>query len=325
MSVPFNPIITGTFTSNGTSQLITVPSDIVKLEMYDLTYFGSTAATSTEEIATWVRGLPAGAAYVGNKTNAAATIAITSMISTNGFTFLDPTVSQLQNAITGTAVSQANPAAVAMVAHGYNTGDVIRITQTTGMFQIAGMDFTVTNTGANTFNLTNLNSSGFAAAATNIVGQKLNYGAAFYPVNRTITNISAAASARVTMSVTHGFTIGQLVRIIVPAGWGMSQMNGLLGTITNIGQADASGYTNTIDININSSAFTAFSFPTSAAAGAGIGFPQVVPVGEAATSPFQNLLDDATVNQSSFQMQFGSSVVGANNDLIRWIAYRGFS
>ncbi len=68
MSAPFNPILTGTFTSDGTSQLITVPSDIVKFEMYNTTYFGSTAATTTEEIAWWVRGLPDAAAYVGNKT-----------------------------------------------------------------------------------------------------------------------------------------------------------------------------------------------------------------------------------------------------------------
>jgi hypothetical protein len=64
---------------------------------------------------------------------------------------------------------------------------------------------------------------------------------------------------------------------------------------------------------------------TSAVAATGVTFAQVVPVGEAATSPYQNLLDDATVNQAAYQMSAGSAVVGGNADVIRWIAYRAVS
>ena len=95
MTFPYNTILSGTFTSDGTSQLITVPSDIIKFEVYNITYFGSTAATTLEEMAWWVRGLPNGAAYIGNKTNGAATIAITSMSTTGGFTLQDPTAAQV--------------------------------------------------------------------------------------------------------------------------------------------------------------------------------------------------------------------------------------
>jgi hypothetical protein len=75
----------------------------------------------------------------------------------------------------------------------------------------------------------------------------------------------------------------------------MVEMNGLLGTITAV---TTSATVNSITVNIDSSGFTAFAFPTSAVAALGIGVPEVTPVGEAAASPYQNLLDDATRNVS---------------------------
>lgn len=325
MSAPFNPILTGTFTSDGTSQLITLPSDIVKFEVFDITYFGSTAGSSTEEIAWWVRGLSDGSAYVGNKTAGAATIAITSMTTTNGFTFRDPTVSEVGVATAITSTTNADPIVVATASTaGLNNGDTVRIYGVTGAQQISGIDWTIGNLIANTsFELIY---TGVAPGSAGTAGfwRRVNIQAPFYPRRRFITFISQATSAVIEMSVTHGFTVGQLVRIIVPTGWGMTQINGQTGTITAISTAN-----NTITVNIDTTSYTAFSYPTSAVALAGVTQAQVVPVGEAAVNstsqPYGNLLDDATRNTSAYQMFLGSSVVGASSDVMRWIAYRGLS
>lgn len=326
MSAPFNPIISGTFTSNGTSQLITVPSDIVKMELFNETYFASTAATTLMENAFWVKDLAAGSAYVGNKTNGAATIAITSMITSGGFTLINPqTTSAVSGSVATSATSQAAPAVVstASTANLVASSSVVRIINNTNMQQISGMDFTVGTIVANTsFQLKYLDSSGFGAAGTTGAYRIINVQGPYYPKRRYVTKITQASSAVITLSVTHGYTAGQLVRIYVPSAFGMTEINGQLATITAVDTTN-----NTITVNIDSSSYTAFAFPTSATAAAGITFAQVVPVGEAAVNsssqPYANLLDDATVNQGTVQMSLGSSVLGANNDVIRWIAYRG--
>lgn len=325
MSAPFNPIITGTFTSDGTSQLITVPSDIVKFEVFNITYFGSAAASTLEEIAWWVRGLPNDAAYIGNKTNGAATIAITSMATTGGFTLQDPTAPEVGAATAITGTTNADPIVVSTASTtGLNNGDTVRIYGVTGAQQISGIDWTIDTIVANTsFNLVY---TGTAPGSVGTAGfwRRVNVAPAFYPRRRFITAISTAASAVIEMSVTHQFTVGQLVRIIVPPEWGMTQINGQIATITAINTTN-----NTITVNIDSTGYTAFAFPSSATALAGVTQPQVVPVGEAAVNtiaqPFANLLDDATRNTSAYQMFLGSGVVGATSDIMRWIAYRGLA
>ena len=94
-------------------------------------------------------------------------------------------------------------------------------------------------------------------------------------------------------------------------------------TITAINAADASGITNTITVNIDSSAFT-WLWPTSAVALTGIQTPFVEPVGEAAASPYQNLLDDATRNQSFSGVQIGTTVQ-TSGKTYQWFARSGIA
>jgi hypothetical protein len=100
-------------------------------------------------------------------------------------------------------------------------------------------------------------------------------------------------------------------------------MNNLLGVITAINTT-----TNTITVNIDSSGFTAFAFPTSAIAALGVSFALVVPVGEAAinssSQPFGNLLDDATRNISFNGVIIGTAVQSASK-LYQWVAERGIT
>ena len=71
-----------------------------------------------------------------------------------------------QNAAAITSITQANGAVVTQAAHGYSNGDIIQFYGTTGMLQISGMNFEISNVSANNYTLIGLNSSGFASAAT---------------------------------------------------------------------------------------------------------------------------------------------------------------
>ena len=222
------------------------------------------------------------------------------------------------------------------------------------MLQIAGWDFTVTAVNGSSFDLSYLDTTltNLTSGASAFKVQKLNFGALYYPPLRRITNVGTATSLGVqgagtstilTLSVKHAYTVGQAVRIYVPNSFISSGTNvftnpGILGTastyqqivaatITAINTADASGFTNTITVNINSTG-TTFTWPTSAVAATGIQFPFVEPVGEAATTSAgtvnpQNLFDDATRNQGNYIMSLGSNVYGVANDQIRWFAWRG--
>lgn len=318
-------ILTGSFTSDGTAVNLSLPSGVQEFEMTNLTDIGSTAAATPVMTAQWVLGMDSGEAIYATKTNAAATIDIPTTTTSNGFTVVSDSGSTAPEAAqTVTAITNAAPPVVtAATTTGLADGDIVRMFNTTGQLNIAGLDFTIDNlnTGAGTFELINMAAPG--AAATAGTYRRIPFNPAFYPRRRVITKITAASSALVTMSVTHGFTVGQKVRFIVPDACGMVEMDQLLGTITAIGTSDGVS-TNTITVDIDSTAFTAFSFPSSAVAAAGVTFAQVVPVGEAAEGAYANLLDDATDNQSFRGLIIGTSVQ-TTGKLYRWVARRGIA
>ena len=320
MSSPVNAVLTGTFTSDGALRQIALPSGYTEFDLVNITDIGDAGATTQVMRAHSYSSLPAGSAYLNLKTNGAATLAIESMITTAGFTFVaDSGLVPLGAAVAITAITQAG-SAIASSASAAVVGDVVRIYGTTAMLQVASMDFSVTavNPGvAQTFGY--LNSAGFAAAATAGFMRIVPFNPRYYPRRRFITAITLAASAVITMSVTHGYVVGEKVRIIVPVEFGMTQINGTLATITAINAG-----TNTITVDVNSTAFTAFAFPTSAIAAAGVNYAQVVPVGEAATGAYANLLDDATVNQSFRGVLVGTGVQ-TTGKLYQWIAKKGLS
>lgn len=321
MSTAINAQLTGSFTSDGTAVNLSLPSGYTEIELTNLTDIGSSAA-STPVMKAWGTSLmDDGEAIYATKTNGAATIAIPTTTTSNGFTFVSDSGSASLGAAntTITAVSAASPAVVSLTStSGLTNGDVIRIYGTTGMLQIAGMDFTIGSIVTNTsLELSYLAAAGFAAPATDGTLQRVPFNPRFYPRHRFITGITAASSAVITLSVTHGYTAGQAVRIKVPSGWGMPEIDGLLGNITAIDTTN-----NTITVDIDSSGFTAFAFPTSATAAAGVDMPLVVPVGETANATYANNLDDATVNQAFTGVIIGSSVQ-TTGKLYQWVARKG--
>lgn len=327
MSSPINAVLTGSFTSDGLIRSIELPSGYSKFEMFNITDLGSAAANNNVMVALGSSLMPAGAGIYTPKTSGAATLDPSVTITSGGFTFVaDSSALAIGGSVAVTAVTAANPA---VVSTGTTTGlvassSVVRIFNETNMQQISSWDFTVgTIVAATSFQLKYLDASGFAAAGTTGSYRIINADPRFYPRRRFITAISKASSAVITMSVTHGFTVGQAVRINVSSAFGMSEINGLVGNITAISLAN-----NTITVDIDSSGFSTFAFPTSAIAAAGVTMPQVVPVGEAAinsvSQPYGNLLDDATDNVSFTGVTIGATVQ-TTAKLYQWIAYKGLT
>lgn len=325
MSSPANAILQGSFTSDGSALNLALPSGYSKFEMINITDIGSTAVNTNVMKAFGTSSMAAGSAYYTPKTSGAATNDPEVTTASNGFTFILDSADLALGSLVALNGTEINRAAPAVANSGTTTGlidssSVVRLYGTTGMYQVSGMDFTVGTIVASTsFQLKYLDNSGFAADATAGAYRIINSASRFYPKSRYITSISLAASAVVVMSVTHGLSVGQQVRFIVPDAFGMSEINGLSGTITAINTS-----TNSITVNINSSGFTAFAFPTSAIAASGFTFAQVVPVGEAAIAPYQNLLSDATLNQSFTGVKIGTAVQ-TTAKVYQWIAYKGLS
>lgn len=90
----------------------------------------------------------------------------------------------------------------------------------------------------------------------------------FKPVMRIITDITNSRLAQVTTSFAHGYMTGLIVRINIPLGYGMEQMNELFGSISVTGDT-------TFTIDIDSSSFSPFVTPDPQKQ-----YPQAIPFGE---------------------------------------------
>lgn len=304
--------IEGQIVSTGAPQVIALPIGCDRFELYNYTQQSSTANPGVVKKANWFQGMPTASALVVKNTNSAATDA-SSLITSAGFTFVDPSNPPVFAPVTITSVSQANPAVVTTSAsHGYVTGDYVYLQNVTGQQQLSGMLFYVTVTGATTFTI-DVNTSAFANAGSGGVTQKIFTPGIFQPAKTMITAITQATQAQVTTSIPHNLTVGAEVDFVVPSQFGMIQLNsivtsGVPAIVVSI--VDAFNFT----INVNTSGFTAFAFPVTTA----VPFTQaqVVPVGA-----FQNL-DQATYNNAVTGMYLGSAICGASSDVLYYMAYK---
>lgn len=319
----------GRFTSDGTAKLLSVRSDIDWMKVYNVTQAAASQTTALGVEYYWQRGFAADAKWTYFKSNAANAANLSQYITSNGFTLLDTSASPLGTLnATVTAISTAAiPVVSNSGTNGLSAGDIIRITNVSGAQQLGGFDFTVGNNTltSGTFSLDYM--SQLAGAGTTGSWRKVNYDPLFYPRRRYITKITKATSAVVTLSVTHGYKVGQKVRFAVPSDYGMTEMDGLLGTITAINTTVTTG--NTITVDIDSSAFTTFAFP--ATAGVPFSAAEVIPVGEDTAQAISSVVDpytDATLNTGYLGMKLvggASCPGGASSDVMYWVAGKSFS
>lgn len=107
----------------------------------------------------------------------------------------------------------------------------------------------------------------------------------FQRAMRLVTNITNATSAQITTSFDHQYETGDIVRVYIPKGWGMHQIDRQKGTITVTSPT-------TFNIDINTLNFDTFVTPADPSPLI-IGVPCVVPVGEInskLTSATENVL-----------------------------------
>jgi hypothetical protein len=305
-------ILSGSYTSDGASRTIYVPSCTDCFEWF---VRGAANGDNWDSVANpgvikrgwWFTGMDQGTALTVYNTAGAATDQST-FVAADGVTIIDPDnpITYAGTAVTG--LTQASPSVITSAAHGLVTGDLVRLTNVTGAQQASSIVYTATRVNANTFSVP-LVAAAWAAAGTGGLARKVNKES-FDPKRLTITGITAANPAVITVSTTHAYNVGSKVRLIVPTAFGMTEMNNLIGEVTAIGA-------NTITVDIDSSAFTAFAYPTSAIAAAGVTWPQVVPVGEE-----YDILTDRIRNTDVRGVNLGATVVGATSALVVWRAVK---
>jgi len=317
MSVIFTGTNQGKFTSTGASQTLNIRSGVDWIKVLNYT-------DNTQYF--WQVGMAAG---VGKITAANGTTA--SLGAGLGFYPIDTSLNVPGASVVLTAISGA---AIPVVSTG-NTGglangDIVRLYNVTGGVQLNSIDFTIGAINANvSFTLAYMSQIVAANAGT---FRRIPYNPIFYPRNRYIVSISQAVEAVVVLTVTHGYKVGQVVSFVVPsvggsaASYGMTEINGLQGTILAIDTA-----TNSITVDIDTTAFTAFAFPTTAQAAAGFTQAQVVPVGMNTAEGLDSgvdILSDATINTGLIGIQLvggANSPAGAVNDVIYWTSGNSFS
>jgi hypothetical protein len=246
-----------------------------------------------------------------------------------------PTFAALAStAITGIAgtfvVSMANTGTISV-------GDYVRLYAVTGEQQISGYTFQVTAVTANTsITLGYMASSGITFAADATAAQVVKFiPSRMYPRYRFIANITQAAQAVVYFTEKNDFTPGEIVSFRVSSDFGMDEINNQTARVLSVTNSST---VSSITLDLDTSGYTAFAFPTSATAAAGVSpavcVPSssgVVPDNGSATvaqQPPGTNLRDAFDNRNVRLIQFGaglfnvSSFTSTDGDVWAWEAYK---
>jgi hypothetical protein len=342
--MPFTIVTQGTFTSAGVGVKIPIPSSADYFRVQNLTQLATTQATGRVVMAEYYPGIQnANDGIRWKKTNSTSAMnadLFSTSTASDGFTYVTvaPTVeAQAANAITG--ITAANPAVVTQT-NTYSNGDIIRIYNTTGMLQIAGMDFQISSVSGAGYTLLGLPataSNGFAAAATAGNTRRISKFGAVEPQFLYITNISQALEAVVSTSVdpSNHYAVGMKIHFSIPSSLGMVEMDQLTGTIVAVNAvaaaSDIGAYNLTVDID--SSAFTAFAFPASTSSPTAPLFATLAPAGaRTRTNTVTNVTTGYDFNLQPFRTgEFtpymflaggAQSPAGSSGDVIVWQAYK---
>jgi hypothetical protein len=309
----------GKFTADGNSKVLAIRSDLDWMRVINYTQAATQQSTGRGIEFYWQRGMTTDTGIEYKKTNSTDALNMVTLTS-GGFSLIDTStnpVGTLYNTVT--AISTASTPVVSSNTLGLSNGDVVRIIDVTSAQQLGGMDFTIGGSNPGTsFTLAYMAQLGLAGTTGSF--RKINYDSIFYPRTRYITSVtSSGTSSVVVLSVTHGYTVGQNVKLNVPSAYGMVEADGLTGNITAINTG-----TNSITVDIDSSTFTSFAFPATAAVP--FTFATVTPVGENVAYP--DLNDDATTNTAYIGMKLAAgaqSPAGSTSDVIYWYAGKSFS
>ena len=309
-------IQTGSFTSTGAAFTINLRGGVNFMQVWNFTNIDTNQLSKGYKWE-WQLGM-GGIEYQGN----AAGTAVNIIPNAAGFTLVDSSIQVPGNPIATTASTNAvRPVISTANTAGLVAGNVVRIYGIANQPNLSGYDVTIDTIVANTsFRVANALDNAPGAVGGAGFYRKIPYPSIFYPRARKIVSITQAVQAVVTTSVDHGYVAGMSVRLNIPDAFGMIQADGLLANIVSVSGAG------TFEIDIDTTAFTAFEFPLAAA------YPftqaQCVPVGEETDGNSNpNLLDDATLNSAFIGMILTAgddNPGGAIGDIMYWQAGRSF-
>lgn len=315
----------GRFTADGSAKTLAIRSDVDWMYVYNETILNDGGLTTDSGAwFYWQRGMTDGRGVEFRKLGTVANDPMTTVqIAANaGFFLVDSSANPVGAAVAQTAITNTTTPVVSTTNTGsLATGSIVRLQSDTNLPNFMGFDYEVGTVVANTsfaMRYTMANAPG-AAGAGDGTYRHIKFNPIYYPRNRYIINATAAASAVITFSVTHGYTVGQEIRFTVPPEFGMVELDGLKGTVTAVNTG-----TNTATVDIDSSAFTAFTFPGTT--DAPFNWAQAVPFGmdtAQALSSGVDILADATQNQALIGMTLAAganSPAGVTADVIYWTA-----
>lgn len=370
----YSKIARGSFTSTGMAEIINLPFQPGYVQLTNFTAAGAvisgTAAENKVPQAWWYASMGQGFAVEQVYAGATPSVLRYDTVITGGIsTFSAGQLLQFGPTLVVTDITKADPAQVTVTAHGLKSGDVVILmglfeTTTTGMPQINGIPFTVTRIDDNNFTIPwNTNQSEYAIISGAATGtprmKKVLYPYLYFPGTTFISDIDLGTTTTIHTTDAHNFVVGQEVAFRIPSQWGTVELNSL-PNITTPGSPiyayviAVTDY-NTVVVNFDSTAYSAFNSNIAVDEVPGLSYPQIVAVGDVNTGGVQVSSGSAlypppyfvpigttrvnTINGPAIQGAFvnntsqgfiigagagvnvtGSVLVGTEGDVIHWLA-----
>lgn len=292
----------GNFTATGNEYTLKIRSDVdfLHLNNFTRTTAGIVASTGLEWY--WQRSMPVNDGIVKGWSAGGVYIAATcNALNCGGFSLVNSStvlpsaavaVTQSTNVVSPVVTSALPNVAVGSIVRIYGTAqtDINGLDFSVGAIT-AGVDFTMRSALQQAPGVAGVPGIAGATVVARLIANNVDEYNHIYPSRRVICNITQAAVPTVTTLVDHSLTTGQQVRINVPAICGMTQLNGQLAEVTVTG-------VNTFTINIDTTGYTAFVYPTVAQVGPnGAWQPaEVVPLGGMVMASNQSIVAATTDN-----------------------------
>lgn len=293
----YSRLAKGKFTSTGASQVIQLPFQPDMVKFFNYTVANSSATTQRIASAVWDVNMGQGFSIIQGY-NATPSL-IFDTVTANGIsTYAAGQLLQFGSSQQVVASTGGATTSFQVTGHGYAIGDVVMFeglfqSATTGMPQMNGIPFTVaTVTDANNF-IVNWNSSNatyytnLSASPASAKVKKILYPYLYFPGQTVISAITLGSTTTIDTTSAHNFRVGQEVAFRIPSQWGTVELNSLPNTLSP--GSPVYGYVvsvtdyNTVIVNINSSAMTAFTVNQTVASVPGLSYPQIVAVGDVNT------------------------------------------
>lgn len=321
----YSRLAKGRFTSTGGAQIVNLP---FKPDFVELINYTATAAAPTSQAvvsASWDANMGQGFA-VEQVYDATPDLVVDAVIANGISTFSAGQLLQFGPTLAISGITKASPAVVTTTTnHGLTSGDVVVFqglfqSSTTGMPQINGLPFTVTVTGATTFTIPwNTNQSNYTALSGSPSGatvKKVLYPYLYFPGQTFISAITTGTTTTIDTTDSHNFVVGQEVAFRIPQQWGTVELNSLPNTL--VPGSPVYGYViavtdyNTVIVNIDSTAYTAFNSNQTVASVPGLSYAQIVAVGDVNTGGVAISSGSALYPSPQF-MPIGTTLVSTIN------------